>query len=403
MTERTFIYFHSMEPLTVSWALINNHHLEQFTLRGNLADLPPALKEKEVIVFVPAKDILHVEVKLPKLNRTRLMQALPFALEEQLISDVTDLHFAIGNYQVDGTFPVAVVARKKMDEWLNLLKQFSIIPAQLVSSLFALPYIEKNWSISMEQEKCTVRQNIYQGFVSELENFDSLLALGIQGSKIKPEGLHIYAVSRTPIALKENTIPTQEIMLSEEVWFEKITLWFEQSPVINLLQGNYEAKHTFSETKKIWQLASYATLAWLGLLFIQNIGSFFILHETVSRQNHEIHSIYKKYFPGATSLVTPKERLQEKLADLTDQTHKNVFLVLLAYTGNALTKTPEITLKNMDFRNNQLTLELIAAKFDDIDTLTKSLTQKGLHVKQQNASIIGNQVKVALIIERGSV
>ena len=45
-------------------------------------------QDAETIAIVPAQDVLLTTAELPKLSRQRLMLALPFALEEQLIDDV---------------------------------------------------------------------------------------------------------------------------------------------------------------------------------------------------------------------------------------------------------------------------------------------------------------------------
>ena len=149
MSKRTIIYLHAAELAQASWIVCDNGQIEHNTLRGHLADLPEIDKQAEITLIVPANDVLLTTATLPKLNRHRLLQALPFALEEQLIDDVNELHFAIASHQTDGTLPVAIVARKKMAEWLALCQQYAIVPAQLYSAIFSLPFTEKTWSAAI--------------------------------------------------------------------------------------------------------------------------------------------------------------------------------------------------------------------------------------------------------------
>ncbi len=402
MTKRTIIYLHSIELSQASFVVCEDEEVEKSMLRAHLSDLTEADKQHEITVVVPALDVLLTQASLPKLNHSRLMQALPFALEEQLIDDVGTLHFSVADYQPDGTLPVAIVARKKMDEWIALLKQYHIVPTYLYSAVFLLPYVEKNWSVSILQEGATVRQNTFQGFSGEASNFSLLMELAIQSAPEKPECIHIYSTFETPVDIKTNDVVINEIHLPEEAWLETLPAWINPLLSINLLQGAYQPKHKASETKKIWLYASYAALAWVGIAFFSQLLSFFILHHQSSKIEERISAIYKKNFPAASSVIQPRERMETKLASLEEQTNKNYFLVLLAKVGSQLSQHPNIQLNTIDYREDQLTLALTANKFDDIDILARTLSGQGLKVKEQNAATSGNAVKANLLIQRGT-
>lgn len=402
MTKRTMIYLHSLELAQVSFIICEDEEVEKSILRGHLSDLSQEDKQNEIIVVVPALDVLLTEVSLPKLNHQRLMQALPFALEEKLIDDVNQLHFAVADYQPNGTVPVAIVAQKKMQEWLALFKHYDIVPAKLYSAVFLLPFIEKNWTASILQEAATVRQNTFQGFSGEQTNLPLLIELAVKSASIKPECIHIYSTFATSLDLKLDSIVINEIYLSEQEWLDTLPAWVNASLSINLLQNQYQPKHKASEIKKIWMYAAYATFAWIFLAFFSELISFFILHHESNQIEARINHIYKNNFPQSTTVISPRERMQSKLAKLEEQTNTNYFLILLAKVGGPLSQTMSVQLKTLDYRDNQLTLELTANKFDDLDHLIQSLTQTGLSVKQQNAAVSGEKVKASLLIQRGT-
>src|SRR5690606_22211905 len=145
---------------------------------------------------------------------------------------------------------------------------------------------------------------------------------------------------------------------------------------INLLQGEYQPRRKASETKKIWIFASAAALTWITTAFFAQLISFFILHHAASSTDDAINTIYKKNFPQASSVVAPRERMESRLASLEEQANKNYFLVILAKVGSQLSQTANVQLKSLDFRDNQLTLEVTANKFDDLDNLTRTLSQQ---------------------------
>jgi len=401
MTRRTIIYLHSIELSQASWVICEDEEVERTVLRGHLSDLLSADKLNETIVVVPAVDVLLTDLPLPKLNRQRLLQALPFALEEQLIDDVHELHFAVADYQPEGTLPTAIVARKKMDEWIALLKQYEIVPAELCSAVFLLPLIEKSWSATVLPDAATVRQNTWQGFSGEHANLSVLIDLAVQTALVKPECIHVYNTFSTPLHLQSDSILLNEIHLSELDWLETLPAWVNSATSINLLQGAYQPKRKSSESRKIWAYALYATLACVFLSFFSQIISFFILHHESKKIEAGINRIYKNNFPQASSVVSPRERMQAKLSELEEKTNKNYFLIFLAKAGSQLSKTNTVQLKSMDFRDDVLTLELTANTFNDLDNLTRALMSQGLKVKQQGAAEAGQQVKASLLIERG--
>ena len=65
-------------------------------MKGDAAALAEAALDRINIVIVPSEDVLVTTVTLPKMNRSRLLQAIPYALEEQVIEDVDTMHFAAG-------------------------------------------------------------------------------------------------------------------------------------------------------------------------------------------------------------------------------------------------------------------------------------------------------------------
>jgi len=50
---------------------------------------------RRVLLIIPNEDVVLTSVKIPSKNKKQLLQAIPFALEENLAEDIEDLHFSI--------------------------------------------------------------------------------------------------------------------------------------------------------------------------------------------------------------------------------------------------------------------------------------------------------------------
>jgi general secretion pathway protein L len=107
---------------------------------GLLGDAVVDIGNREVIVLVPSAEVLSTTVDIP-LKGTKLIAALPFALEEYLADDIDQLHFAAGTRRANGKVPVSVVSRQNMDDWLDILADAGIKPASVMADSYGLARI----------------------------------------------------------------------------------------------------------------------------------------------------------------------------------------------------------------------------------------------------------------------
>ncbi len=378
--KRLLIY---LSTHNISWAAWDEAGiLQSMVSEGNIDDLKIYAQGFDITVIIPGEDCLLSSATLPKLNRQRLLQALPFALEEQLIADVQDLHFAMGEYQTDGTMPVAIIKRQLMEAYIEMLKQAGIEAHTMVPATLALAYIPKQWHVYVLKNICLVRTGKYQGFACDHENIATFLTLQLAASSEQPE-----IIMHETSCIDKNVLENMNDSL--------------HTASINLLQGQYASKQTSSLTKKIWRASGYIAASWIALLFLNHVVSYFMLEHALHKSELAIHTIYKKHFPAATSMVAPRERMQEKLKKFSSDANKNYILNLLAMIGNSMHQSPVIHVKQFDFREHSLTLTMVAPSFDALDRFSQSLKQQGLNVKQQSAGITGAEVKANLMINTG--
>ena len=391
---KIIIYFDKTDLSQLSWLLINEQgQSENIVLHGTLEQLALVVKENgdaNIIGIATPADVLLTYAKLPKLNRQRLLQALPYALEEQLLADVTELHFATGLYAEDG-LPVAVVAKTTLNSWLTLMKEHGIVPGSILPAPLALPYTENQWHINIFGDSALVRTGQFSGFACDKNNLDTMLELKLADSG-KPQAVFIDNYTNEQFPKATQNFPERD--------FINALANVPEHATVNLLQGAHQPKRKSTDTKKIWIFASYAIVALLALILCSDIVSLLVLQHKSSTLETAIASIYKRNFPSATAIVSPKKRMTEKLGTLANDNHKNRLLVWLAYLGKSMPHDKPVIIKQLDFRNNQLVLELIAPSLESLDSLTHALSDQGLKVRQQNVAA-GKTATGTLIISDG--
>lgn len=400
MQEKLLIYLHAEDLSHPSWAVVADNTIRQTAAHDESEGLSTIAHHKEVIVIAPAEDVLLTCASLPKMNRSRLLQALPFALEDHLIAEVDSLHFAIEKQQQDGTWPVAIVAHEKMQQWLTLLKEWQIEPDMMVSAVQLLPVDNANWRVLIA-ETAMVNTGPYRGFGCDKHNLQDMLQMISATDAPLPTLISIDNATKEAVASNfALQAPLQEAFISGSTVFSIFVAGLKQSHFINLLQGKYALKKTkLPRRALIRKAAIYLAVFWISLLFIYPTVSYFILKQRVLVLNQGIEEIYHRHFPQASSVVAPKLRLEEKLKQLNAQKGENHLLTLLSSIGKGMEEVSSVKLKSFDFQNNQLTLELTASSSEDFSTFSNFLQKQGLNVKQQNANLVGSNMTAALIIE----
>src|SRR6185437_4091093 len=122
--KRIVIYIHQLNPFDVSWIILSDHsEIQERVLHGDLIALNTQINSLEVHTIIPGQDVLLTQAELPKLTRERLLQALPYAVEEKLIDDISNLHFSIGKLS-SHTVPTAIINKKKLEAYLKKLSEY---------------------------------------------------------------------------------------------------------------------------------------------------------------------------------------------------------------------------------------------------------------------------------------
>lgn len=395
------IYLSHGDLTHLRWAIVSaSGSLQKIIPNGTFEMLTADAMHKSVIVVAPPESVLLSSAKLPKLNRQRLRQVLPFTLEEQLLTDVNELHFAVGPYQADGTLPVAIVNKATLSAWLNLFQAAEITPTYLLPAPLTLPYTENDWYIHMQDNGVCVRTGLYSGFGCDKANLATCLALHTTESAHPPQT--IYLLNSPPLDIDNPAIKDKLKTYTLADTQPIIDVLQQAKTAINLLQGEFQTKQKTARYKKIWTLAGSILAAWLVAILLSNTISYFILRHAAGNIETAIHAIYKENFPQAKSVVAPKERLADKLNSLMHQNQKNRLLIWLAYLGNSLKETPTLKIKQLDYRNNQLNVDISAPNFATVDQFTQALSKQHITVKQQNIATSNREVKGALIITEGT-
>ncbi len=407
MSGTLFIYLSTQPHETVRW--LHTPHVGRpdastSANTGSLADAAAAATGARVVVLAPASEMILLHAQVPSRNRARTLQALPYALEEQLAEDVERMHFAAGQ-EDDHGIAVAAVAKAKLDAWLSMLRAVGIDADAVVPDVTAVPWQQGQWSVVVDGERCLVNTGATSGWAADRENLPTLLRIAL-GKAPPPEQIALYgARDDTRISgLDSLAVPFQWHSYAGDA-LALLAGHYRPESSINLLQGAYRKLSETANSGRRWRwvaaLGAILVAVHLGTLFAESHR----LAQRTARTAQQIDDLFRADFPDIKRIVNAKAQMQQQLDALRSSArgpNDSNFLQLLQYAGPALHQTDQVTLRRLHYADQRLDVELGARDFQTLDKLKHELLNKGLEVEIDSASAEEKGVAGRLRVRRGA-
>jgi len=389
------------------WVLCNNGKPLGTMIKGPLLAAAKAAHDARVIVIVPGEDVVVTEVALPGQNRQRLLAVLPFALEDQLIDDVNDLHFVLGPRHGNGNYVVSVVNRERMQMWADSCEELGLRIDVMVPDTMALSTSIGTWSILLEDQRSIVRTGVHSGFAVDHSNLNQLLSTTIADAEgVTPERIDI-------IDCRDLSVNPDDFSLDSGIElhvtnFEQDSLiWlaehFDYEAPVNLLFGEFSRKEKVKGHLRKW----YPAAIMLSLLIVFGITTQVIDYLSMRNESklltQSMTTLYKKTFPQAKRVVNAPVQMQQKLDKLQKQSgsSESSFAEMLVRIAPVLRVTPGIYIKSLRYQNGRIDLESDVKNFAALNQLEKLLADKaGMAVEVKSASQSKDRVASRIEIKR---
>ncbi len=371
--------------------------------QGTLAEAAEAAHGFPITVIVSGQLCTATQVSLPGVSRSRLAKAVPFALEEQLVDDVDELHFSLGEVK-DGTVPVVVVKRVVLEQWLGLLERYHITPQKIIPDYFAIPSLQQGWHLWFDEQGVMLRYGRTAGLRMIFSTPLFILQRLYDEVEQKPEQL---LVSGDPEGLQDELV----------AWCQQNDIeWVqgENSPqplpvaativpngdVINLLQGDFSHQEKMSRQWRPWWPA-VAVLAMMALFQLTSMAADHQRLTTLQATlDQEIKQLYLDTFPDAKRVVDPRAQMEARLKEQDVGMQGDQFYSLLGGVTLLADNKVKFELQRLRYHNGELNVDMHLQNLQVLDQIKQLFSDKpGLHAEVISASARGNKVEARLLIK----
>ncbi|MCF6235816.1 MAG: type II secretion system protein GspL [Gammaproteobacteria bacterium] len=409
MQNQLFIRFDEKEPQTVQWLEYSDMGEQTGQINsGTLDDAAVvAQNHQRIIILIPSTQLLLTSAHIPTKNRQRIAKALPYSIEEQMVDDVENMHFAIGEHSDDGQVHTAVIPHATMQKWQKELLEAGIYPQTMTPDLLLIPYTIGDWTFFTEGQTTLVRTGLQSGFLIDNDNLKTVINLALDETEDdkKPETIHVIQCQDEvdiTAAFKDLPVKLNHVTRTEPPLQMMALTYSEQRGSFNLLQGPYSRREQMGKFWKPWLPALTILLILLASGAITTMIDYSRLSQEKSAFQQEIEQIYKKTFPDAKNIVNPPVQMERHLVDLRRKLGQGSggFLKLLDQVAPILKETETLDLRRLGYKEGQLTLQIEIKDLAKLDQLKAKLAQKqGIVVDLQSASAGAKKVEARLLIK----
>ncbi len=371
--------------------------------QGSLAEAAEAGYNAHVTLIVSGVLCPVVQASLPGVGRNRLAKALPYALEEQLIDDVDELHFAPGELKND-CVPVVVVRRELLDQWLALLEQHNIVPQRVIPDYFAIPFMHQGWQLWFDDGGTLLRSQYDSGLSITLTTPIIMLQRLYDESELKPEQLQVggnpeHLIDELANWCEKNSVELVQGETSEN-FLSMAAANLSQERVINLLQGAYSHQEKTSRLWRPW----WPAVAVLVVMVVSLLTSMGIDHQRLLAAqvalDQEIKQLYLDTFPDAKRVVDPRAQMEARLKAQKSGAEGDQFYQLLGGITLLSDNKVNFELQRLRYQNGELNVDMHLKNLQVLDQIKQLFAdKKGLQAEVVSASARGNKVEARLLIK----
>ncbi len=375
---------------------------------GPLSEARKDLRDRAVIVLVPATTVLTTSADVPIRGGSRLQSALPFALEESVADDVENLHFAAGVRQENGSLPVAVVTHELMQDWLQRLEEADITAAKLVPENHGLARIPGTLSMLVDDEQFMFNDGEDTEFVMQgIKPGDLLAVAGLLGDADDEAGeqasghhLLVYCQPGDEERFRHDwnalrhELASVDINLLPDGVLPRLAVTVASGRGINLLQGRYGVKAEIGAMFRPWRYAAMLLLA-LGVIGVAGKGVDYYrlsLEEDALRQ--QFTSEYRQMRPDDTrEIVDPVAIVDYIRRGTGGPAAAQVFLPSLQQLGQALQQNASASIEAISYRAGVIDVRLSAPDVATLDSIQRMVSGSGrFSASIQSTDQVGDRV-----------
>lgn len=339
---------------------------------------------RHLIVVLPCQHISLCEVNLAARSEKHIRASLPYALEEDLASDIEHNHFAYRR-TAKGVY-AAVVLHTQITHWIQEIQALGLKPKLLLPEACLLPASIRSLVLHDGGFFMQFPGDPMETLAGDMAMLPTWLEFHANQGQQENSELLVWDLRQTyreKIAALEDMLSMRAVYrggpkAKAEDAFADLLNGHQKHLEINLLQGVYDRSENF--LGDFWQTYQYVIYLGLAVFAIGLLGMWLKADSLEKKYRHlgqQAEQVYRATFPHAKNVQDPKIQMQHQLRQLQENAtaRANDFVAILASVGNVLQRYGKGKIDRMAFQKSKLRIDLLVDSPQDIEQIAKQLQQ----------------------------
>ncbi|HEY6645467.1 type II secretion system protein GspL [Povalibacter sp.] len=397
------------QPVTAEWIAVDSTGARHGNVQsGSLADAAAFTGGRRVVAIVPGTDVTLAEPVLPVKSGAKLLQMVPYALEEQMAADIDDMHFAVGRRDDRPGTPVAAVAKDQMQFWVAAFQDAGLHVDAIYPETAALPVTANGVTLLVDDTRVFVQRESTPGAVLDVQPLIEAVQLALASGDDSREHVTIYLTESVYEherdlfeGLREFTASLQLKLLPDGP-LPLLAANVMTKPSINLLQGAYAPKTRLRLSFQPWRYAAALLASFVALHIGLTAWQYVDLQRKEQRLDAEIAEVFQQAIPGAPvpDAIAARKQVEMRLNALRGGGASSGVMTTLGVLVDAMAQAPGATLEALSYRDNATDLRVLAPSVDQLDKIQHVAVERGLSAEIQSASPRDSKVEGRLKLKQ---
>ena len=342
---------------------------------------------------LPADSVRTLPLSVAPEEVKHLRRALPFMLEEALLEDVSELHFA--NEPLDSDRQaVAVVRRQTMSQWMSTLPE-ALKELPWVSEALCLPWSSGYCTLVFETDHVLVRWGEASGSRIERSLLPALL------NSLPTEHVSIVAYCSDEDVVRA-TIPDalhDGLQIRQGGLSEALLLASTDTPGPDLRQGEFAPRLPFARWWRLWQRVIIA----LAVAVVLKTGASAVDYVNMKREDvrlrQAVQQSYRRVNPKG-AVVDVEKQLNRQLAEMGAVGTHGAFTPVLVELLSALAEVGDIELTSVNYTGGKdMRVNFSAPDFQTVERVRLALEARSFNAELENSNARKEGVVARLRVE----
>lgn len=398
---------HGDESAPISFAILEPNTQPKIFLQQDPSSLSLQLQHQKILILVPSHWVSLIWVSMPNLNASQIKQALPFALEEELVDEFSHCH-VVPIAKADAKVQVAVIDKSKMQTIVDYFLKWGVQPDIILPFSLALPHFIETMVCHLHQNQLAIRFSGQEGLglVVEPEQIYPIFQWLMQSHPEIKKGM-IFQSQTSDLSLKNQlnqmSLPLEWQTTSEfDLWEQIANQLPAQMPTVNLLFGEFkkaeEKSQFFSKKNRGWLFSAVC----VALSFMLPLVTYAMLSWRLHGIENQVMDLQHQLFPQSKAgLRQTRALFENELKKLQDQQGHDPCWQLMG--SIAPPWQADFKLSELTCQHSALQIKAEFPSADQLNQFVNQLTQQGLSVHQSNTELSGSLVKVQMSVSGAGV